>query len=77
VDFLIKKGVGIEEAIKICASLAEKRTGERELEGLLSAAEELKVKTLTVITEDEEGKEVYGKRMIQITPLWKWLLSSF
>lgn len=74
VDFLIKKGLRIEKAIQVCVSLADRKTKEREMEGLIAAREELGVESLTVITEDEEGEEVYGKCTIHVIPLWKWLL---
>lgn len=77
VDFVIKRGLKIDEAIQVSVSLKEKKTREREIEGLLSANEELDVKKLSVITEDEEGEEIIGKIKITIIPLWKWLLDVF
>ena len=76
VDFLIKKGLNIEEAVQVCLSLDDSETRKREIEGLLGAAKELKVKNLLIVTEDEEGEEKAGNIKIKITPLWKWLLQT-
>ena len=74
VDFLIKKGLKIEEAVQVSITLAEYRTKQREVDGLLDASRELNVKNLLIITEDEEGEEKIGKTKIRVIPLWKWLL---
>lgn len=76
VDFLIKRGLKIEKAIQVCTSLSDKRTKQREIEGLLAAHEELKAKNLTILTEDDEGEEMFDKNKIYIIPLWKWLLTD-
>lgn len=76
VDFLIKKGLKIDRAIQVSADLTKSKTRQREIEGLLNAAEELNVKNLTIITEDEEGEEKIGKLKIGIIPIWKWCIEN-
>lgn len=76
VDFLLKKGLKIDRAIQVSADLTKSKTRQREIEGLLNAAEELNIKKLTIITEDEEGEEIIGKLKIGIIPIWKWLVVS-
>ena len=74
VDFLIKKGLNIEEAIQVSYNLNDKKTLDREIESLLIAKDEFKIEHLSIITEDEEmEKEIEGVK-IKIIPLWKWLL---
>lgn len=74
VDFLIKKGLNIEEAIQASYNLNDKKTLDREIESLLIAKDEFKIEHLSIITEDEEmEKEIEGVK-IKIIPLWKWLL---
>ena len=74
VDFLIKKGLNIEEAIQVSYNLNDKKTLDREIESLLIAKDEFKIEHLSIITEDEEmEKEIEGAK-IKIIPLWKWLL---
>jgi len=74
VDFLIKRGLKIQEAIQVSLSLEDHETKKREINGLLDAHKELNVKNLLVITEDEEGEEKIGDTKVNIIPLWKWLL---
>ena len=76
VDFVIKSGLKIDEAIQVCFSFTDKKTRDRELESLLSAKNELNVDNLVMITEDEKGEEVIDGVTIRIIPLWKWLLQS-
>lgn len=74
VDFLVKMGLKIEEAIQVSFTLGDTGTRGREIEGLLAVKEELNVDHLTLITDDEEGEERRGEGVIKIIPLWKWLL---
>jgi len=74
VDFLVKRGLKIEKAIQVSIRLTDRKTKQREIEGLLGASEELKVKDLVIITEDEEQEEKINKNKIRIVPLWKYLL---
>jgi len=76
VDFLIKTGLKIDKAIQVTTTLTELKTRQREVDGLLSASQELGVKNLFILTEDEEGEEKIDKTKIKIIPLWKWLLSG-
>jgi len=76
VDFLIKKGLKITEAIQICADLSNRKTKEREMSGLMNAHYELNVKNLTILTDDDEGEETVDQVKISILPLWKWLLKD-
>ncbi len=69
VDFVIKDGLDITEAIQVCYSLEDERTRQREMRALTEVKDELGVDRLTVITDDEES---HGE--INIMPLWKWLL---
>jgi len=75
VDFLVKEGLGIDQLIQVCYSLAGRDTKKREIKALLKASKELKCKNLIIITWDEEGEEKINSRIIKIVPLWKWLLS--
>lgn len=78
VDFVIKKGLHIIEAIQVCFSLEVAGTRQREIEALGEVRDELKAERLTVITDDEESTvhvaSQHGEGEINIKPLWKWLL---
>jgi predicted AAA+ superfamily ATPase len=73
VDFVIKEGLNITEAIQVCYSLGDESTRQREIQALIERAERL-----TVITDDEESSVPVefprGHGEINIIPLWKWLL---
>ncbi|MCD6101941.1 MAG: ATP-binding protein [Candidatus Cloacimonetes bacterium] len=74
VDFVLKRGLKIEDAVQVCFSLTDKRTRNREIEGLLAAKNELNASNLVIITEDEKGEVEIEGTTIKIIPLWKWLL---
>lgn len=76
VDFIIRSGAKIEEAIQVCFNFVNEKTKKREIEGLLKAKLELKPRKFTIISEDEMCEEKIGNINIQIIPLWKWLLSK-
>ena len=72
VDFVIKKGRKIEEAIQVCFSLSNEETKKREIEGLLEVKDELNPDRFVIITDDEEREEKINKLKVKIIPLWKW-----
>ena len=72
VDFVIKKGRKIEEAIQVCFSLNNEETKKREIEGLLEVKDELNPDRFVIITDDEEREEKINKLKVKIIPLWKW-----
>jgi len=78
VDFVIKKGIKIEQLIQVCYDINNLKTKEREIRALLKAGKEVKCKNLLIITNDFEGDEKlewFGiKGKIKYIPLWKWLL---
>ena len=78
VDFIVKEGLHITEAIQVCFSLEDVKTRQRELQALAEVKDELRAERLTVITDDEESTvPIEGKRgqgEINIISLWKWLL---
>jgi hypothetical protein len=61
---------------QVSADLTKNKTRQREIKGLLNAAEEFNIKNLTIITEDEEGEEKIGKLKIGIIPIWKWCIEN-
>ena len=78
VDFIVKEGLHITEAIQVCFSLEDEKTRQREFQALAEVKDELRAERLTVITDDEESTvPIEGKRgqgEINIISLWKWLL---
>ncbi|MBM4315502.1 MAG: ATP-binding protein [Deltaproteobacteria bacterium] len=74
IDFILKEGLRVTEAIQVSLSLVDTKTRHREFQALKAANDELQVDRLTLITEDEEGKESIDHHEINLIPLWKWLL---
>lgn len=74
VDFVIKGGLKPSALIQVCYNVEDKKTKERELQALLRAIQEFKLKKAFVITEDYEGEEKINGKTIKYLPLWKWLL---
>lgn len=76
VDFVIRKGRDIEEAIQVCYTLHDERTKQRELASLYAIEKELRPRKYTLICDDEEEEETIHRKKITIIPLWKWLLQG-
>jgi hypothetical protein len=74
VDFCLKDETGVRELIQVCVDLGHWDTKERELRSLAKASEQLRCQTLSILTDDEEGKEHYKGKTISVKPTWKWLL---
>jgi len=72
-DFVIKEGTKITRAIQVCYDLTEQNK-ERELNGLLEALSNFKLKEGIILTYNQEDNfEIEGKK-IKVIPVWKWLL---
>ena len=75
-DFLIKEGLNIVKAIQVTVSLAEEKTKQREISGLLNAMSKYDLSKGTIITKNHEETIRMEKKIIQIIPLWKFLLEE-
>jgi predicted AAA+ superfamily ATPase len=74
VDFLIRKGIKFEELIQVCKTVEDKSTLEREISGLIQASEDVACDKLMIITWNERGQIKKDGKMINIIPLYEWLL---
>lgn len=79
-DFILRKGITIEQAIQVSSSLDQPETLQREKEGLIEAMEAYHLREGLILTEDQEKEEIVsmGRRKcrIHIQPVWKWLLGE-
>ena len=73
-DFLLKSGATVAEAIQVTKVL-NKETYDREVNGLVEAMEQFKLKEGLILTEDQEDEFKIGKNKIKVMPVYKWLLS--
>ena len=71
---MLMEGLNAKELIQVCWDIENKETRKREISGLLEAMKELQLSKGLILTEDFEGKEKIGGKVIIYQPLWKWLL---
>lgn len=75
VDFLVRKGIGIETLLQVCMTGGEnEETLQRELDAMKEGMENMEAETGILITEDLEKEFLFGKKRVTAIPLWKWLL---
>jgi predicted AAA+ superfamily ATPase len=74
VDFVIKKGLEIQQLIQVTYANNKDEVKKREIESLLKASETLKCGNLLVITWGYEDEIAVGNKKVVFKPLWKWLL---
>lgn len=74
VDFIIKKGTNIHEAIQVVYDIEDEKVKKREIDSLTKCAKELRLNNGTIITKNTSGTENIGKIKITFTPLADWLL---
>jgi len=74
IDFIIKKGMGIDELIQVCYEIKTPAVAAREIKALLEASGELKTKNLTLLTWDEKKDAQQDGIIIHFKPLAEWLL---
>ena len=85
VDFVVKKGLEVTELMQVCYDLTNPDVEQRETKALFEASDELapldnfvsngvKKLKLTVLTWDEKREVKKDGNVIQLKPLWEWLL---
>ncbi|MBU0929955.1 MAG: ATP-binding protein [Nanoarchaeota archaeon] len=75
-DFVIKEGLKITKAIQVCLTIDSPTTRQREVDGLLEALKEYKLKEGLILSLDKEDEIVFRDKKIIIKPVWKWLLEE-
>lgn len=71
VDFFIPKE---HRAIQVSYSLTDENTKQREVKALLKLSQQYALEKLEIITWDEENTIQENNLIIQVVPIWKWLL---
>lgn len=74
-DFIVKDGKTVSDALQVSYTLKDAGTRKRELEGLLEAMREFKLKKGTILTYDESESLTVEGGNIYIVPVWQWLLT--
>lgn len=75
-DFVIKEKNQIVEAIQVSWSVYNQPTREREINGLVEALTNYKLKEGLILTDDEEDEITVNDYKIKVMPTWKWLLND-
>jgi predicted AAA+ superfamily ATPase len=73
VDFFIPEE---KRAIQVSYSISDPQTQQREVRALLKLAEAYSIEKLEIITYDEELTIEENNRIIQVIPVWKWLIKT-
>ena len=71
-DFIVKDREKVVQAIQVCYEFNDENQ-DREINGLIEAMTELKLKEGLILTYNQEDDfEIKGKKII-VKPVWKWL----
>ena len=76
VDFLVKSGKKDLRLIQVADHLDNEKTRQREVNALVKAMDELKLKSALILTEDTEEEIASEKKVITVKPIYKWLLGE-
>jgi predicted AAA+ superfamily ATPase len=76
VDFLVKSGKNDLLLIQIADNLDNEKTRSRELNALIKAMDELRLKTALILTEDTEEEIALEGKVVMVKPIYKWLLGG-
>ena len=74
-DFLVKEKNKIISAIQVTTHLGDENQ-ERELDGLLGALEASRLKKGLILTINQEKTIRRNGVLIEVKPLWKWLIDN-
>ncbi|MDN3505443.1 MAG: ATP-binding protein [Rhabdochlamydiaceae bacterium] len=75
-DFILREGNQVSDAIQVTTSLSDTNVRKREIEGLVEAMENYKLKEGLILVENEEDIINENGHRIRIVPIYKWLLSN-
>jgi len=73
-DFVIRTGFNIDQAIQVCYTFDSDVTKQREINGVLEAMQTYNLREGLILTSDYEEIITLGDHIINILPVWKWLL---
>ncbi len=74
VDFVLKEGRKLSQAVQVCYSIDDAETKKREVSALLTCMKHFGLKSGLIITNSFEGEENISGKKIIFMPAWKWLL---
>ncbi len=74
VDFITIEPGKTQMLIQVCESLAAPQTRKRETTALVEAMMEINIKSGTIVTQNEEEKIETDNGIINVVPVWRFLL---
>ncbi|MEW6203056.1 MAG: ATP-binding protein [bacterium] len=74
VDFIVPKRGRSRMLVQVCESLADPKTRKREIEALVEAMAEQKLKSATIVTRNESEQIKTESGAINVVPAWRFLL---
>lgn len=76
-DFVVQRGVDINQLIQVTWNMADEETRRREVNGLVEAADVTGCDNLLIITADSnEEIKLDSGAVIHVVPAWRWLLEG-
>jgi predicted AAA+ superfamily ATPase len=72
-DFIVKDRDSVKECVQVCYEINDENE-KREINGLIEALKETKLKTGLILTMDQEDELKMEGKSISIKPVWKWML---
>lgn len=76
VDFLARGADGNDELIQVCADASDPATAERELRGLVDAAEQYPRARMRLLTMTRDGTPPEAPPWVVIEPAYQWMLTA-
>ncbi|MCD6483631.1 MAG: ATP-binding protein [Candidatus Odinarchaeota archaeon] len=76
IDFVVKKGLEIVDAINVCYDPSDTNTRDREVKSMLLGLRKLKLKKGKILTWEYEETIKINTKIIEFVPVYKWLLQQ-
>ena len=73
-DFVLIKKEVATQLIQVCFNISNADTLQREIDGLLEAAQYFKCENLLIVTNDDEKEIAIEGYKIKVVKAWKWML---
>ena len=73
-DFVLTKNDIATQLIQVCFNINNQDTLQREIDGLIEAAQYFKCKNLLLVTNDDEKEILVENYKIKVVKAWKWML---
>lgn len=75
-DFVITNHEEVNQLIQVTYTLHDEDTRQREIDGLLEAAQTTGCRELFILTLEEEEEINVSEYTIHVLPVWKWMLKT-